>query len=335
MTEIKAASGLTRRRVLGALAAVGTPVLAMDVENYRRLGLDKPFMDHRFDAQVNGRSNMELLESLNVPEDAQYNPCAEAYPGPNVPRGEVRESLGWDGSKVFPGTVRDVWIYTPAQLDPAMTPPLMVFQDGQFYLDPNGPVRTTAVLDSLIHAGDLAPTVAVFVMPGRRPGMTDQEATRQRSHEYDSVTGDYARFLTTELLPFIESTVGVRFTQDPAERLICGISSGGICAFNAAWHDPAAFGRVLSHVGSFVNIRGGHNYPYLIRSTPRKPIRVFLQSGKRDGNIILGNWPLANKTMASALKYAGYEYRFVFGEGGHSLRHGGAIFADSLRWLLS
>ena len=327
--------GITRRRALGALAAMSTPVLAMDVENYRRLGLDKPFMDHRFDAEVNGRSNMELIESLNVPEDGQYNPCAEAYPGPDVLRGGVQEYLGWDGTRIYPGTVRDIWIYEPAQLDPSKTPPLMVFQDGQFYLDPNGPVRATAVLDSLIHARELPPTVAVFVMPGRRPGMTDQEATRQRSHEYDSVTGTYVRFLVDELLPFVESRAGVRFTLNPAERLICGISSGGICAFNAAWHDPSAFGRVLSHVGSFVNIRGGHNYPYLIRSTPRKPIKVFLQSGKRDGNIILGNWPLANQAMASALDYAGYQYRFVFGEGGHSLRHGGAIFADSLRWLAS
>ena len=148
------------------------------------------------------------------------------------------------------------------------------------YLDPAGPVRATAVLDSLIHAGELPPTVAVFVMPGRRPGMTDEEATLNRSIEYDSVTPTYARFLLDDLLPFAESEAGVQFARDPARRLICGISSGGICAFTAAWHDPSAFGRVLSHVGSFVNIRGGHNYPYLIRSTPRKPIRVFLQGGE-------------------------------------------------------
>jgi enterochelin esterase family protein len=90
---------------------------------------------------------------------------------------------------------------------------------------------------------------------------------------------------------------------------------------------------VLSHVGSFVNLRGGHQYPYLVRSTPRKPIRVFLQEGKGDVNIVSGNWVLANQQMASALEYAGYDMRFDFGDGGHSLRHGGAIFAESLRWL--
>ena len=328
-------NGMTRRRVLAALAAVGVPVAAMDVEDYLRLGLNESFMDRGLATEVNGRSNMELVESLNVPEDRQYHPCPEAHPGPDVPRGALREFPGWDDTRVYAGTVRDVWVYAPAQLDRSVAPALMVFQDGRMYLDPTGPVRATAVLDSLIHAGELPPTVAVFVMPGRRPGMTDEEATLNRSIEYDSVTPTYARFLLDDLLPFAESEAGVQFARDPARRLICGISSGGICAFNAAWHDPSAFGRVLSHVGSFVNIRGGHNYPYLIRSTPRKPIRVFLQGGKRDGNVIMGNWALANQLMASALEYAGYEYRFVFGEGGHSARHGGAIFADSLRWLMA
>ena len=114
---------------------------------------------------------------------------------------------------------------------------------------------------------------------------------------------------------------------------ICGISSGGICAFNAAWHRPDLFARVISHCGSFTAIRGGHNYPVLVRRTPRKPIRIFLQSGANDADIVIGSWPLANQTMAAALDFAGYDYRFEFGEGGHNLRHGGALFADTLRWL--
>ena len=318
-----------------AAAAVAVPAAAMEVEDYLRLGLDKSFLERGMDARVNGRSNMEALEALNVPEDRQYHPCPEARPGPEVPRGAVREFLRWDGTRTYRGTVRDVWIYVPEQLESPTAGALMVFLDGDLYLDPAGPVRTTAVLDSLIHAGELPPTVAVFVMPGRRPGMTEDEATMQRSIEYDSVTPAHVRFLVDELLPFAASEAGVQFPEDPAMRLICGISSGGICAFNAAWHDPSAFGRVLSHVGSFVNIRGGHNYPYLIRSTPRKPLRVFLQSGQRDLDVIFGNWAIANQTMASALEYAGYEYRHVSGEGGHNLYHGGAIFADSLRWLMA
>ena len=246
----------------------------MEIENYRRLGLDRGFLDKPFDTQVNGRSNMEILEALNVPEDAQYNPCAEAHPGQEVPRGEVRQYSGWDGSRIFPGTVRDIAIYVPQQLADASEPNVIVFNDGLAYADVNGPVRAPLVLDSLIHAGEIPPTVGVFVMPGTRSHMDDQAATGQRSFEYDSLTDAYGRFAKTELLPFVEGEIGRALSADPARRMIVGISSGGICAFNAAWHDPACFGRVLSHCGSFVNIRGGHNYPYLVKSTPRKPLRV-------------------------------------------------------------
>ena len=92
---------------------------------------------------------------------------------------------------------------------------------------------------------------------------------------------------------------------------------------------------MLSHCGSFVNIRGGHAWPYLVRSTAAKPIKVFLQSGELDANIIYGNWPLANKQMTAALQFAGYDVRFEFGTGGHNLRHAGALFAESLHWLFT
>jgi enterochelin esterase family protein len=85
---------------------------------------------------------------------------------------------------------------------------------------------------------------------------------------------------------------------------LIGISSGGICAFTAAWERPDAFSKVLSHVGSFTNIRGGHVYPSVIRKTERKPIRVFLQEGSNDLDNLHGNWPLANQEMAAALEAA-------------------------------
>ncbi|MDE0692200.1 MAG: alpha/beta hydrolase-fold protein [Gammaproteobacteria bacterium] len=325
--------GVSRR---GFVAATGGLLAgaagAMEIENYRRLGLDKRF-DLPFDATINGRSNMEIMDALNPPEDAQYNPCPEAYPAPDVPRGDMRKFPGWSQSDIYPNTVRDVLIHVPEQLAASTDDPaVMVFNDGAAYADETGPVRAPAVLDSLIHAGEIPPTVGIFVNPGA-PADGDAIVTGQRSYEYDSVTDTYVRFLVTELLPFAEQEIGRTFSEDPAHRTIVGISSGGICAFNAAWHDPTAFARVLSHCGSFVNLRGGHNYPYLVKTTPRKPIRVFLTSGKRDANIIVGNWPLANKMMAAALEYAGYDYRFEFGEGGHSAAHGGAIFAESLRWL--
>jgi enterochelin esterase family protein len=112
------------------------------------------------------------------------------------------------------------------------------------------------------------------------------------------------------------------------------MSSGGICAFTVAWHHPDRFARVLSHCGSFTNIKGGHNYQSMIRTTPRKPIRVFMQSGKNDIDGLFGNWPLANKSVAQSLGFSGYDYRFEFGVGGHTLAHGGALFAEAIRWLL-
>ena len=107
-----------------------------------------------------------------------------------------------------------------------------------------------------------------------------------------------------------------------------------MAAFTVAWERPNEFRRVISMIGSFTNIRGGHVYPTIIRKTkPVKPLRVFLQDGSNDLDNLHGNWPLASQDMAAALKFAGYDHRFVLGDGGHSGKHGGAIFPDTLRWL--
>ena len=131
----------------------------------------------------------------------------------------------------------------------------------------------------------------------------------------------------------LDEIVAMTFTDDPDGRAICGISSGGICAFTVAWERPNQFRKVLSHVGSFVNIRGGDVYPGRIRKAEKKPLRVFLQGGRLDLDNIHGNWPLGNKQMAAALAFKEYDYKFVYGEGGHNGNHGGAILPDSLRWL--
>ena len=301
----------------------------MDTKTYESLGLHQSMTDVDPARVINGRANREIQNALSTPGDRQYHPNPEAFVADGTPRGQVRSYRGWTGARVFPGTARDLWIYTPAGFDPAgPAPALMVFQDGAGYLNRDGPIRAAAVFDTLIAAGEMTPTVGVFVMPGARDG-----SPQQRSIEYDSVTDAYVRFLLEDVLPFVEAEIGCKLTADPAWRTICGISSGGICAFTAAWYRPDAFGRVLSHCGSFTAIRGGHNYPFLIRSTDRKPIRVWMQSGSADADIILGSWPQANQAVAASLEYAGYDYKFVFGEGGHSLAHGGAVFADALRWL--
>lgn len=258
-----------------------------------------------------------------------YAPGPDSQPQAGVPRGIVTQHR-LTGSNVYPGVERDYWLYVPQQHDGSRPACLMVFQDGYAYLDAK--VNAPIVFDNLIQRGEMPVTIGLFVNAGEKgPGAPVYGGDTNRSDEYDSLDDRYARFLVDELLP--EFAARVTITNDPAGRAICGLSSGGICAFTVAWHRPDVFGKVVSHCGSFADIRGGHTYPSMIRRTERKPLRVFLQSGARDVDTIYGSWPLANQAMAAALAYRDYDYRFEFGEGGHTLMHGGAIFPDTLRWL--
>jgi len=244
-----------------------------------------------------------------------------------VPKGTLKQMPPWK-STIFAGTTRDWWVYVPAQYRAENPAAVMVFQDGS---GPKDYVPT--VFDNLIAKGDMPVTVGVFIQPGV---FADNRANR--SFEYDTLSDQYARFLLEEILPEVEKTVKLR--HDPASRAISGLSSGGICAFTVAWERPNEFSKVLSWVGSFTNIasgktgrEGGHNYEAMVRKTPRKPIRVFLQDGANDLDNNNGNWPLANQTLARSLAFAGYDYRFEYGQGFHSAAHGRAILPDSLRWL--
>lgn len=308
----------------------------MEVDHFISLGLARSLWDLEPGLEVNGRSNAEIIAALDHDDDKVYQPCAEAGASSKAIAGDIVHFEEQYESKLYPDTRRKIWIYRPPEH--AEEPGLVVLQDGYGYLNPSGPVRATAVLDALITAKKIAPVAAVFISPGERFKVSQDEAILanqlQRSIEYDTCSDTYLSFLVDEIIPLVQQYAG-RLSRNPARRLIGGISSGGICAFNAAWHGPEVFGRVLSHCGSYTNIRGGHNFPYLLRTTPRKPLRVFLQSGANDADILYGNWPLANQQMASALEFAGYDYRFEFGQGGHSLRHGGSLFADSLQWLLN
>lgn len=258
----------------------------------------------------------------------------DSQPQTGVPQGRI-EKFEYTNSSVFPGTRRDAWVYIPAQYDPAKPAALMVFQDGAAYVSRTGDQRVPVVFDNLIHRGQMPVTVGVFISPGDRTeeSRTNQWKASNRSLEYDSLGDAYARFLLDEFLPHVSKTYQLNLSANPRDRALAGMSSGAICAWTVAWERPGSFGRVLSQIGSFVNIRGGHVYPALIRKTERKPIRVFLQDGSNDLNNLHGNWPLANQEMASALAFAGYDHQFVLGDGAHSGKHGGAILPDSLRWL--
>lgn len=272
-----------------------------------------------------------LTRSVSCSAADEYKLGPDSFPQEGVPRGEVTKH-SFTNSAIYPGTVRDYWIYVPKQYDAAKPAALMVFQDGGGYQSTNGQYRATVVLDNLIAKKEMPVTIGVFVNPGVVPATDPGNKDRSnRSFEYDSLGDAYARFLLDELLPEVSKKYNI--TTDPDLRAICGASSGGICAFTVAWERPDSFRKVLSHIGSFTNIRGGHVYPALIRKTEKRPLRVFLQDGSSDLDNLHGNWPLANQEMAAALKFMGYDYKFEFGTEGHNGKHGGAILPDSLRWL--
>jgi enterochelin esterase-like enzyme len=268
----------------------------------------------------------------SAPQDDQYVLGPDSQVKEGVPQGKVTQMPAWTNSKIYPGTTRDWWIYVPAQYKAETPANVMVFCDGGGFVKADGQFRVPVVFDNLIAKGEMPVTIGIFINPGVFPATNPKEKPRSnRSFEYDSLGDVHARFLIEEILPEVSKTYTL--TSDPEGRAICGNSSGGICAFTVAWERPDAFRKVVSHIGSFTNIRGGYVYPALIRKTEKKPLKVFLQDGKNDLDNQFGNWPLANQDMAASLKFAGYDFQFVLGEGTHSGKQGGAILPDTLRWL--
>ncbi len=268
---------------------------------------------------------------------AQSNPqSAEEYPlgpdsqrQPGVPQGKVTKYT-WT-SKIFPGTVRDYYVYVPAQYNPDKPACVMVFEDGRAYMLEGGLARIPIVFDNLIAKHEMPVTIAILVDPGVLKDASGKTIRVNRSYEYDSLSDRNARFLLDEMLPEVAKSYNL--STDPNDRAIGGSSSGGISAFTVAWTHPEAFHRVLSFIGSFADLRGGDIYPVLIRKTEPKPIRVFLQDGSHDLNMFGGDWWLSNQAMASALAYAGYDFKFVTGDQDHDLIQGGSVMPDALRWL--
>ncbi|MFZ9090048.1 MAG: alpha/beta hydrolase, partial [Planctomycetaceae bacterium] len=218
----------------------------------------------------------------------------------DVPTGHTVSGT-FSESEIFPGTSRDWSVYVPAQYSADKPASLMVFMDGGGYSRTNGAFRVPTVFDNLIHRGAMPITIAVFVNPGTIPPTADGAAGRSnRSFEYDSLGDRYVRFLLEEFLPVALKDLNV--SAEPQDRALCGISSGAICAFNAAWERPDQFGKVLSHIGSYTNIRGGWALPGLVRLTQEQPraLRVYLQEGRDDLDNLHGNWPLGNQDLAAA-----------------------------------
>ena len=264
-----------------------------------------------------------------------YTPGPDSMEQPGVPRGEVFKFR--HESKIFEKTIRDVAVYVPKHYDGATPACVMIFQDGvRSYLSPKGAYRSTVVMDNLIHKKEIPVMVGIFIDPGSydmKGGKNNGPDFKNRSFEYDTLSDQYARFLEQEIFPTIKARYKLNLRTDAAGRGICGASSGGICAFTAAWERPDLFSKVLSHIGSFTNIRGGDRYPGIIRRAEKKNIRVFLQDGSNDLDNQAGNWYLANLQMEKALQFKKYDLKTVWGDGGHTGKHGGAILPDSMRWL--
>lgn len=238
-------------------------------------------------------------------------------------------------SRIFPGTYRDYWIYVPKQYDGSEPACLMIFQDGAgFVRNPGKPGYIPDIFDKLIASGDMPVTIGLFVDPGvaAPPSNNEQAQPRfNRSFEYDGLGPNYANFLITEMIPIVGEKY--KISNNPDDRGLCGGSSGAIASFTAAWERPDHFRRVYSMIGTYVGLRGGNDYPTLIRKTEPKPLRIFLQDGKNDLNSYGGDWWMANQTIQRALEFAGYEHTHRWDDGGHNRKEGNKIMEEALTWL--
>jgi enterochelin esterase-like enzyme len=279
----------------------------------------------------------------------------ESYLKPGVLSGTLSAKLVHT-SKIYDGMKAEYWIYVPAQYKPETPAALMVFQDGGGYIDRDSDHAALNVIDNLIAEKKIPVVICVFINPGDisdSPGTPTYNFVRaysekwqrslkdsMRSTLYDTVSDRYVRYLRDEILVEVAAKYNIR--KDAYSRAITGLSSGGICAFNAAWQMPDQFSRVISWIGSFEGIQwkedpavpdGGQDYPDKILREPKRNIRIWLQDGSEDLDLRYGDWPLANLRMANALKFKEYDSRFSFGHGTHNPAHGAVELPEEMIWL--
>jgi enterochelin esterase family protein len=276
--------------------------------------------------------------------DNYYKLGPDSLEQEGVPRGKMVGPLNLP-CQVYPGTSHTYWVYVPAQYDASKPASLMVFNDGQAFKNEKGDVRAQNVIDNLIHRREIPVMLTVFINPGRTPEQPEPspqdwgDRSTNRPTEYNTPDDKYARIICDELLPALSKDYNI--SADPEQRGIGGASSGAIAAFSVAWERPDQFRKVLSMVGSFVNLRGGHVYPERVLATDKKPIRTYFQDGRNDnrGQRRGGDydpkrdWFLQNVRLVDALTKKGYDVNYVWGIGLHGQKQGGAIMPDMMRWL--
>jgi enterochelin esterase-like enzyme len=290
-----------------------------------------------------GGAATRAQEPQPVNPDTFYQLGPDSLPREGVPKGEVRGPFTLP-SEAYPGTQHTYWVHVPAQYDASVPASLMIFNDGQAFHNMEGDLRAPNVLDNLIHRREIPVMISVFINPGRRPDQPEPtpqnwgDRTTNRPTEYNTLDDRYARVIVEELMPAIYKAYNI--SKDPDRHGIGGASSGAIAAFTVAWERPDDFRRVLSMIGSFTNIRGGHAYADLVRKHPKKPLRVYLQDGRNDNRGLRDgkydetrDWFLQNVRLMQALTEKGYDLNYQWGIGGHNQKHAGAVFPDMMRWL--
>ena len=236
---------------------------------------------------------------------------------------------------------RRVWVYVPSQYVAGTPAPFIVVQDGGSYA-----ARMTNILDNMIADHRLPALVAIMI----NSGGGDAQGS-ERGLEYDTVSGQYAEFIETEVLPRISrecqdhlhqgsATAGRRWAEAPGARRPSPW---------AGFH-PELYHRILTYSGTFVNQQSPLNpdfphgaweyHDHLIAQSARKPLRIWMQVGENDNHSndpenTFHNWVLANRRMAAALQARGYHYQFVFCKGaGHVDRKAVAqTLPAALAWL--
>ena len=242
-----------------------------------------------------------------------------------VPKGVIK-NCSFSKSVIFPGTVREVTVFIPAQYDGSKPACVYVKTDGY------NPVEKT-VLETLIAGQEMPVTIGVFVRPGDLPATVNGAmGRRNRCFEYDGMGDNNVRFFVEEILPFVAKKFDLKLSASGNDRCIAGGSSGGITAFNAAWERPDVFSRVYANSGSFVAFRGGHEFPTLVRKFEAKPIRAYLTTGTSDMENCAGDWFLLDQEMDKALRFSGYDYFFRIIKGGHCAGYND-YFQEAMRFL--
>ena len=226
-----------------------------------------------------------------------------------VPQGTVIEfTMESTDSKLYPGIARDAGTFGTADPnDPAKlivttshpapyTRKIAVYVPKQyvagsaapFIVGADGPDRALfTALDNLIAEKKVPAMVAISI----GNGSGDAQGS-ERGLEYDTMSGRYAEWVESEVLPLVEAKAQVKLTHDPDGRATMGGSSGGSCALIMAWYHPEWYHRVLTYSGTYVNQQWPPNeqtphgawgfHEGLIPESAKKPIRIWMEVGDRD-----------------------------------------------------